>query len=346
VTAESATQPVAGVSLRKPYLLFIGDVDSEVHAKTALGLRDWAREACLAQLRLPQAQVDLRLPEMTPEVAAQAGARSMVIGVAPVGGQIPPAWGPMLLRAVRAGLDVVSGMHVSLQQVPGLAAAAREHNVSLIDVRLPRQSFPPATGRRRSGKRLLTVGTDCALGKKYTALAITAALRARGISADFRATGQTGIMIAGHGVAIDAVTADFAAGAAEVLSPAAAPDHWDVIEGQGSLFHPAYAGVTLALVHGSQPDVLILCHDPIRRHLNAFPEFPLPALETAALRYLEAARLTNPHVRLAGVSLNTSMLAASERDRMLEEIATKMNVPCFDPLQTPLRAVLNSILRS
>ena len=171
-------------------------------------------------------------------------------------------------RHLPAGLDVVSGMHVRSQHVPGLAAAARERGVvARSTCGLPRQSFPPATGRRRSGKRLLTVGTDCALGKKYTALALTEALRARGIAADFRATGQTGIMIAGGGIALDAVTADFAAGAAELLSPDAAPDHWDVIEGQGSLFHPAYAGVTLALVHGSQPDVLILCHDPTRVHI-------------------------------------------------------------------------------
>ena len=332
--------------MRKPYLLFLGDVDSEVHAKTALGLRDWVPDACIAQLRLAQAQVDLGLPDMDPEAAARAGAASMVIGVAPVGGRIPPGWHPMLLRAVQAGLDVVSGMHVPLEDVPGLAEAARQRGVSLIDVRLPRQAFPVATGRRRSGKRLLTVGTDCALGKKYTALALTTALRERGIDADFRATGQTGILIAGAGSAIDAVVADFAAGAAEVLSPAAPAEHWDVIEGQGSLFHPAYAGVTLALVHGSQPDALVLCHDAQRPHLNAYPGFPLPDLAVAAARYVEAARLTNPEARLAGISIRTSMLDAAGRQRMLEETAARMNVPCFDPLQTPLEPVLDVILQS
>src|SRR5688572_8116567 len=333
-------------AVRKPYLLFLGDVDSEIHAKTALGLRDWVRDACLAQLRLPQAQVDLGLPDMDPEAAARAGAGSMVIGVAPVGGRIPPAWHPMLLRAVQAGLDVVSGMHVPLEEVPGLAAVAHERRTALVNVRLPRQDFPIATGRPRSGKRLLTVGTDCALGKKYTALALTAALRGRGIHADFRATGQTGIMIDGRGIAIDAVTADFAAGAAEVLSPAAPADHWDVIEGQGSLFHPAYAGVTLALVHGSQPDALVLCHDAARAHLNAYPEFPLPDLAVAAARYVEAARLTNPQARLAGISLRTSMMDALGRERALDETAARMNVPCFDPLQTSLEPVLDAILQS
>jgi uncharacterized NAD-dependent epimerase/dehydratase family protein len=118
-----------------------------------------------------------------------------------------------------------------------------------------------------------------------------------------------------------------------------------VIEGQGSLFHPAYAGVTLALVHGSQPDVLILCHDPTRRHLHGFPDFPTPDLRTATTRYLEAARLTNPNAVLGGISLNTSMLAATERARVLAETADYAGVPCFDPLQTPLKATLDFFLR-
>jgi uncharacterized NAD-dependent epimerase/dehydratase family protein len=235
-------------------------------------------------------------------------------------------------------------MHTPLNVVPGLAQAAQRRGVELIDVRRPRQAFPSASGRRRTGKRLLTVGTDCALGKKYTALALTEAMRARGVDVDFRATGQTGIMIAGGGIAIDAVVADFAAGAAETLSPDAAREHWDIIEGQGSLFHPAYAGVTLALLHGSQPDVLILCHDPTRVHLHSFPAYPTPDLQEAAARYVEAARLTNPAVRLAGVSLNTSTLNSPERDRILAEITARTGVPCFDPLQTTLIPVLDRIL--
>jgi uncharacterized NAD-dependent epimerase/dehydratase family protein len=335
----------AGFTLRKPYLLFIGDAQDAAEAKTAFGLRDWARDACKAQLRLPQSLLDLGLPDMTPGAAARAGAGSLVIGVAPVGGQIPPEWESVLHAAIAAGLDVVSGMHRPLEGVPGLEEAARQRGVALVNVRLPRQIFPIASGRRRSGKRLLTVGTDCALGKKYTALAMAEAMRARGIATDFRATGQTGILIAGSGIALDAVTADFAAGAAELLSPEAAPDHWDVIEGQGSLFHPAYAGVTLALVHGSQPDVLILCHDPSRRHLHALPDFPTPELRTAATRYLDAARLTNPHAMIGGVSLNTSMLGETARARVLAETADRMGVPCFDPLQTPLKAALDFFLR-
>ena len=332
------------LELPKPYLLFVGDSSSAPYAKTAFGVKDWAPEACLAQYGLPGSVVSLGLPSMTPAKAAKAGARSLLIGVAAPGGSIPPAWEPTLLEAAANGMHVISGLHTRLSDVTGLAKAAAEHGVRLIDVRHSTQSFPVGTPRRRTGKRLLTVGTDCALGKKYTALALTKAMRARGVDADFRATGQTGIMIAGSGVALDAVVADFIAGAAETLSPDAAADHWDVIEGQGALFHPSYAGVTLGLVHGSQPDVLILCHDPTRRSIRSFPEVLLPSLPEAAARYIEAARLTNPGVRLAGVSLNTSTLSEAERARILSSTEAEMHVPCFDPMKTSLEAAVDRIL--
>ena len=121
---------------------------------------------------------------------------------------------------------------------------------------------------RSTGLRLLTVGTDCSVGKKYTALALEKEMRARGLAADFRATGQTGVFISGRGVAIDAVVADFISGAAEWISPAAEPDHWDVVEGQGSLFHPSFSGVTLGLLHGAQPDAFVVCHEPTRTHMR------------------------------------------------------------------------------
>ena len=161
---------------------------------------------------------------------------------------------------------------------PGLTAAAARRGRRLIDVRMPPPNIPIATGRKRCGKRLLTVGTDCALGKKYTALALARAFAARGHAVDFRATGQTGILIAGGGMPMDAVVADFEAGAAEMLSPDAAPEHWDVIEGQGSLFHPAYAAVSLGLLHGSQPDVIVVCHDPARERVLGYPDYPLPGI--------------------------------------------------------------------
>ena len=319
--------------LAKPYLLFLGDSQSLTDCKTAAGLRDWCRPDVVGQHAIAGCAVDLGIPWLTPAQAAAAGARSLIIGVAPVGGAIPERWWPALLAAVAAGLDIVSGMHTRLRQVPGLAAAAAAQGRTLWDVRHSERSWPAATGAKRTGRRVLTVGTDCALGKKYTALALTTALKALGYDATFRATGQTGIMICGSGVAIDAVVADFVAGAAEWLSPANAPDHWDVIEGQGALFHPAYAGVTLALVHGSQPDALVLCHDPARWTIDEYPDFPIPSLATAMDQYLTAARLTNRDARFVGISLNTSQLDAATRLRVRHDCEREHGLPVIDPIR-------------
>ena len=320
------------MQLSKPYLLFLGASQSMTDCKTAAGLRDWCRADVTGQMALPGCRVDLGLPWYTPAAAYAAGARSLVIGVAPVGGGIPPQWWPALLEALAAGLDVVSGMHTRLAEVPGLPEAAQRHGCRLLDVRHSERTFEAASGARRPGRRVLTVGTDCALGKKYTALALTAALRALGVAATFRATGQTGIMIAGAGVAIDAVIADFVAGAAEWLSPANHPHHWDVIEGQGALFHPAYAGVTLGLIHGSQPDALVLCHDPTRTAIGGYPDYPLPSLAAAISQYLTAARLTNPEARFAGVSLNTSAMDATSRRTVIASVAQEFGLPVVDPI--------------
>jgi len=329
--------------LPRPYLLFLGDVRGAPLAKTAFGLRDWAPDAVVGQWRLPASDIDLGLEDLDAREAAARGARALVIGVAPIGGAIQPSWIPCLLAALEAGLDIVSGLHSRLEDIGDIRIAAKRFGRTIYEVRRSDQAIPVATGRRRSGKRLLTVGTDCALGKKYTALAIARALKTARVSADFRATGQTGIMIAGKGVAIDAVVADFIAGAAETLSPDADPDHWDIIEGQGALFHPAYAGVTLGLIHGSQPDALVLCHDPDRTTLNGFPHFPVPSLEEAARRYVEAARLTNPDVRLAGVSLNTSTLGRDAAEALMRTVGAEFGVPCFDPLKSDLTPLVERL---
>jgi len=320
------------MQLKKPYLLFLGASQSLTDCKTAAGLRDWCRADVMGQMRLPDCGVDLGLPSYLPREAFAAGARSFVIGVAPVGGGIPEEWWEPLRQAAAAGLDIVSGMHTQLAAVPGLTAAAQAGGSRLLDVRHSGRMFAAATGKKRSGRRVLTVGTDCALGKKYTALALTSALRARGIAATFRATGQTGIMIAGEGVAIDAVIADFIAGAAEWLSPANDPAHWDVIEGQGALFHPAYGGVTLGLIHGSQPDALVLCHDPTRRTLDEFPNHPIPSLESAMSQYLTAARVTNPDVRFVGISLNTSALDPESGRKLKASLSDEFALPVVDPI--------------
>ncbi|HET9765761.1 MAG TPA: DUF1611 domain-containing protein [Thermoanaerobaculia bacterium] len=339
-----AATRAATVEVAAPYLIFLGAVRNPLDAKTGRGLVDWCRERCIGQLRLPGCAVDLGLPDMTPAVAAAAGARTLVVGVAPLGGGFDPAWIAVFEEALAAGLDVASGMHARLADHALLAAAAQHRGRRLIDVRIPPSGIPVASGRRRSGRRLLTVGTDCCVGKKYTALALARELAARGVDATVRATGQTGILIAGSGIPIDAVVSDFVAGAAEALSPDAAPQHWDVVEGQGSLFHPAYAGVTLGLVHGTQPDLLVLCHEAGRATIDEYPNHPIPPLGEVLRRYREAAALTNPDVELLGVSLNTAGLAEDERERTLGAGRAETGLPCVDPLRGGVAPLVDTLL--
>ena len=334
------------IDIPRPYLLFLGDVQDELSAKTAFGIRDWCREDCVGQLRLLPQGVDLGLRDLTPAAARGRGARTMVIGVANSGGYIAESWLPPLLSAAEAGLDIAAGLHQRLADLAPLAAAARRVGVALHDVRQPGGSFHVGTGRKRAGKRLLTVGTDCAVGKKYTALAIDRELRRRGELSDFRATGQTGLLISGRGIVIDAVIADFIAGAAEELSPANHPDHWDVVEGQGSLLHPSYAGVTLGLIHGTQPDALVVCHDPLRRHLDEMPGFPVPDVAVCAERNVEAARLTNPRARCVGVSVNSSKMSRHAADECRRAIASHMGVPCVDPIRDGVGDIVEYLLAS
>jgi uncharacterized NAD-dependent epimerase/dehydratase family protein len=330
-------------NLKKPYLLLIGDTENPVNAKTAFGLRDWAPEACVGQLRFHSRAVDLGLPDMSVQQAVEAGAKTLIIGIAAPGGALPQSWHGVLVEALRAGLDLAAGLHQRLGDIAELQGCAAQFNRQIHDVRHSTGKFPVGTGIRRPGLRLLTVGTDCALGKKYTALAITQELKTRGRKADFRATGQTGILIAGSGIAIDAVIADFIAGTAEALSPANAADHWDIIEGQGSLFHPAYAAVTLGLLHGSQPDALVLCHHPTRKTLNEFPHMPVLSPAQAIPAYLSAAYLTNPEARFVGVALNTSSLSEDEAARAIERTAAAVGLPCVDPIRTGVGRIVDAL---
>jgi len=329
--------PQGGVAvtcgLPQPYLLFLGDTAEVGFAKTGFGLRDWAPELCVGEFALPEAQVSLGLPKLSPADAADRGARALVIGVANSGGFIADSWVPALVEALEAGLDIVSGMHAKLTCIPELRYSAERLGRRLIDIRKPPENIPIATGLKRSGKRLLTVGTDCALGKKYTALSIARAFAVRGIHADFRATDQTGIMISGGGIPMDAVVSDFAAGAAEMLSPPAAPDHWDVIEGQGSILHPAYAGVSLALLHGSQPDVFVVCHDPSRKRLLGDEEFPVPSVDEIIDLTTALGRRTNPAIRCGGISLNTSALDEAAAGDLCRSESARLGLPVADPIR-------------
>jgi uncharacterized NAD-dependent epimerase/dehydratase family protein len=335
-----------GLVLPHPYLLFLGDTTEPAYAKTAFGLRDWAPERCVGEWACEGATVSTGLPRLTPAQAYAKGARGLVIGVANTGGVIGESWVPLLVEALAAGLDIVSGMHAKLADVAALRDAAARTGRRLIDIRTPPARIPIATGRKRSGKRLLTVGTDCALGKKYTALALARGFAQRGVAVDFRATGQTGILIAGAGMPMDAVVSDFEAGAAEILSPDAPANHWDVIEGQGSLFHPAYAAVSLGLLHGSQPDVFVVCHEPGRSCHVGHPDYLLPSVVETIDLTLRLGRRTNPAIRCAGVSLNTARLGAGEARELLAHESMRLGLPVADPMRggTEFKQLIDSCL--
>lgn len=330
--------------ISKPYLVFLGDAQSDHTAKTAFGVLEWAPGDVVGQWRLPECRVDLGVPDLDADTAATMGACSLLLGIAPTGGGLPENWRPYIIQAMEAGLDIVSGLHDRLAAIPEIEEGSRRLNRHLHDVRYTDKVIPIASGKRRGGHRILTVGTDCALGKKYTALAIAQELRARGFDADFRATGQTGILIAGDGIAIDAVKADFVSGAAELLSPSAVPEHWDIIEGQGSLFHPAYAAVTLGLVHGSQPEMMILCHAPERRTVFNYPTYSLPDLRRAIRVYEDAASLTSPGARVAAISLNTRSLTEAGALQAVAAAEAETGLPATDPIRFGAGKLVDSLL--
>jgi len=331
------------VHIHTPYLLFIGDATDELAAKTAIGVHHWRPDACIGQLRLPGCVPRLDLPELDIAEAAARGARTLLIGVANRGGVIAPHWEDTLVSALDAGMDLANGLHMRLSDVTRVRERAAALGRTLHDVRHPAGGFEVASGLPRSGHRLLTVGTDCSVGKMYAALAIEREMRTRGMAADFRATGQTGILIAGSGVSVDAVVADFISGAIEQLCPAADAGHWDLVEGQGSLFHPSFAGVSLGLLHGAQPDWLVLCHEPTRRHMRGLPHQPLPDLRQCLDANLEAARLVSPQVACAGVAMNTRALDAPAAERMLAETADRLGMPCVDPVRTGVGALVDRL---
>ena len=320
------------IKLRAPYLVFVGDQEEPSYAKTGYGLVDWRPELVAGQLRFGRNPVDLGVPDLDVDEAIAVGAQSLLIGVAPIGGVIPGDWWDIIVTAAESGLDIVSGLHGRLVDMPALASAAKGSGAALIDIRVAPEDIPVGTGKKRSGRRVLMVGTDCAVGKKYSALSLTDALQESGANATFRATGQTGIMIAGEGIPIDAVVSDFVSGAAEILSPDNEPDHWDVIEGQGSLFHPGYAGVSLGLLHGSQPDAVVVCHEAGREVILGWPDYALPGVVECIELNVALGKRVNSAIRCVGVCVNTSALPAKDKEDYLRRLSDETGVPCVDPL--------------
>lgn len=310
--------------------MFLGDAPDQLAAKVADGVAKWRPEWCLGQFRLDGCQADLGLKDMTMEEAAAAGLKTVVIGVANRGGVIPESWKESLLKALDLGMDIASGLHNRLVDIPELKEKADALGRQLFDVRHPSRNFDVAKGSKRPGKRILAVGTDCSVGKMFTALAVEREMKARGMNASFRATGQTGIFIAGDGVSVDAVVADFISGATEWLTPANEADHWDVVEGQGSLFHASFAGVSLGLLHGSQPDALVMCHVAQRDHMRGLPDFPLPSIQECIEVNERMGRMVNPDCRVIGISVNTSMLDDAAADEYLKKLEAETGLPAVD----------------
>jgi uncharacterized NAD-dependent epimerase/dehydratase family protein len=332
--------------LEAPYLILIGDNEDSTYAKTGVGIVQWRPDLVAGQLRFPGCSLDLGVPDLTVTEAVEAGVKSLVIGVAPIGGVIPQLWWRFIEEAAWAGMDIVSGLHFKLADFPDLVAASEASGARLIDVRKPPANLPVGTGKKRTGKRMLMVGTDCAIGKKYTALALDRCMREAGMKATFRATGQTGIMLAGEGLPIDAVVADFISGAAELISPDNDEDHWDVIEGQGSLFHPGYAGVSLGLLHGSQPDAFVVCHDATRTVVAGWEHYALPSVRECIDQHIMMGQRTNPDIRCVGISVNTSNLPADKREAFLTSLSAETGLPCVDPLIDGCGAIVDHIKKT
>ena len=329
--------------IQQPYLLFLGDAPDRLAAKTAVGVQDWRPEICVGQFRLPDCVPDLGIDDLNMQQAAEKGARTLLIGVANRGGIIPDSWLRPMLEAMECGMDLASGLHTHLKDIPQLSAAAERLGRRLIDVRVPDREFPVASAEPRSGHRLLAVGTDCSVGKMYTTMALAQHMEERGMNVDFRATGQTGIFVAGSGVPVDAVISDFLSGSIETLCPANSDDHWDIIEGQGSLFHPSYAGVSLGLLHGSQPDYLVLCHEPTRTHMRGLPNQNLPGIQECMEANLCAARVVSANPRFIGLAVNTQHVDASERDDLLKALEDEFALPCVDPMITGVAALVDQL---
>ena len=331
------------MAIAHPYLMFLGEAPDQLAAKTAQGIVHWRRDWCVGQLRLPGCQADLKIPDMTLEQAKAAGVPTVIVGVANRGGKVSGSWTDTLVKALELGMDLASGLHRRLSEIAPVRDAAARLGRKLFDVRHPTREFEVGNGIKRPGKRLLAVGTDCSVGKMYTTLALEQEMRRRGLKADFRATGQTGIFIAGDGVSIDAVVSDFVSGAVEWLSPANDPDHWDLIEGQGSLFHASFAGVSLGLLHGAQPDMLVLCHEPTRKHMRGLPTYRLPDLKACIVANLQAARLTNPAVRCIAASINTANMSESEAKAYIGETEKNLAMPVVDPVRLGVGPIVDML---
>jgi uncharacterized NAD-dependent epimerase/dehydratase family protein len=270
-----------------------------------------------------------------------------LVGVATQGGRFPPAWRELLKQCIESGLDVENGLHEFLADDPELAELAREHEVELRDLRRPPEGLNVPTGENLTipAKIALTVGSDCAIGKKTVALELDLEARRRGLKAVFVPTGQTGIAIAGWGIAVDAVVSDFLAGAAEQLVVEGHQRGGELlfVEGQGSLVHPAYSGVTLGLIHGSAPHAFVLCHRAGSTEIEGYPCSPIPSL-TDLIELHERTALPLRPARVACLALNTAHLDEAAAKAAIAAAAEETGLPADDPVRFGAGPLLEAVL--
>jgi uncharacterized NAD-dependent epimerase/dehydratase family protein len=328
--------------VRKLVILAEGSLDFH-HGKTATSILRFRPEAVLAVVDSTHAGRTtgdvLGLAGETPivrdvETALPLGPTALLLGIAPRGGALPKEWRTQILTAISAGLDIISGLHFMLNDDPQFEVAARKLGVRLVDVRRPPPDLDVATlAPHRPGARVITfVGSDCAVGKMTAALETTSAARNRGLSATFVATGQTGILLEGWGIAVDRVIGDFMAGAAErLVVKASHKADWLFVEGQGSLLHPGYSGVTLALLHGSSPDGMILVHPPNHKTIDEYP-VRIPPLDRVVEIYEDAAGWVKP-ARVLAIALNTRDMDSRQTRRAIEEAESLTGLPATDPVK-------------
>lgn len=275
------------------------------------------------------------------------GPNALLIGIAPAGGQIPPEWVQLVRRAIEQGLEVWSGLHSFLGDIPELVEAARKHGVAIHDLRRPPAKIAVANGRVRSvdATVVLTVGTDCNIGKMTTQLQLLGTLRNKGIRTSFAATGQTGILIEGRGISVDAVVADFIAGAAEKLVlDCAADSDLVLVEGQGSIIHPSYSGVTYGLLHGSLPHAQVMCAQPSRRAINRCEWVKIPPL-VDFIRLSEAAAAPLRPAPVIAVALNTYDLDEDTARRAIETVQRETGLPTTDVVRYDPAPVADAIAK-
>ncbi len=280
--------------------------------------------------------------------ALAKGANSVLIGIAPAGGRLPEAWHSWLLEAIEAGCNVVSGLHTFLNDDHQLAAAAKARGVSIVDIRRPPADLPISGGlaKETAALRVLTVGTDCNVGKMTAQLQLVNKLNERGLKTNFVATGQTGIMIEGWGIGVDAVVADFIGGAAEKITLRGA-EGADIalVEGQGSINHPGYSGVTLGLLHGSCPDAMILCHQATREYIGDYRKaswLRIPPLSEYVRMYETIAGMVHPS-KVIGIAMNTYDLEETAALAACERATAETGLPCTDPVRFDPAPLIDAI---